>query len=136
MRRYVSLVLLALFATLVFAPAALAQMSDEQMMEDGQMMEDEMMSTSTATATSMSTASAMSTATSMSTASAMDEEMMTASAMGDEMMTASATATAMMDDKLPGTGGTSLVPAFALMAGLLLMGSGVAAFAFVRRATS
>ena len=84
------------------------------MMEDGQMMDAEMMSTSTATATSMSTASAME----------------------DEMMTASATATAMMDDKLPGTGGPSPAPAFALMAGLVLMGSGVAAFALVRRATS
>jgi hypothetical protein len=74
----------------------------------------------------MSTASAMSTATSMSTASAM----------GDEMMTASSTATAMMEDKLPGTGGPSLAPAIAMMAGLMLMGSGVAAYAFVRRATS
>ena len=120
MRRYVSLVLLALFATLVFAPAALAQMNDDQMMED------EMMSTSTATASSMPTASAMSTATSMSTASAMDEE----------MMTASSTATAMMDEKLPGTGGPSLAPALALMAGLMLVGSGVAAFAFVRRGAS
>jgi hypothetical protein len=108
MRRYVSLVLLALFATLVFAPAATAQMNDDQMMDD------EIMSTSTATATSMSTASAM----------------------DDEMMTASATATAMMDDKLPGTGGPSLAPALALMAGLVLLGSGVAAFTFVRRATS
>jgi len=42
----------------------------------------------------------------------------------------------MMDDKLPGTGGPSLAPAFALMAGLAMMGSGVAAFAFVRRAAS
>ena len=126
MPRYVSLVLLALFATLVFAPAAMANSHTDQMMNDDQMMEDEMMSTSTATATSMSTASAMSTATSMSTASAMD----------DEMMTASATATAMMNDKLPGTGGPSLAPAIALIAGLMLMGSGVAAYAFVRRATS
>ena len=137
MRRYVSLVLLALFATLVLAPAAMAQMNDdqmmddEQMMDDGQMMDDEMMSTSTATATSMSTASAMSTASMMSIASAMS----TASAMGDEM-TASATTTAMMEDRLPGTGGPSLAPAFALMAGLMLMGSGVAAFALVRRTTS
>jgi hypothetical protein len=38
MRRYVSLVLLALFATLVFAPAAMAQMNDDQMMDDVQMM--------------------------------------------------------------------------------------------------
>jgi hypothetical protein len=120
MRRYVSLVLLVLFATLVFAPAAMAQMNDDQMMDD------EMMSTSTSTATSMSTASALSTATSMSTASAM----------GDEMMTASTTATAMMGDKLPGTGGPSLAPAIAMMAGLMLMGSGVATYAFVRRATS
>src|SRR5215213_9725202 len=125
MRRYVSLVVLALLAALVFAPAATAQMNDDQMMDD-----DQMMSTST------STASSTSTATSMSTASAMNGETMTASAMGDEMMTASATATAMMGDKLPGTGGPSLVPAFALMAGLVLMGSGVAAFAFVRRAFS
>ena len=136
MPRYVSLVLLALFATMVFAPAAMANSHTDQMMNDDQMMEDEMMSTSTATATSMSTASAMSTATSMSTASAMDDEMMTASAMGDEMMTASTTATAMMEDKLPGTGGPSLAPAIALMAGLMLMGSGAAAYAFVRRATS
>ena len=114
MRRYVSLVLLALFATLVFAPAAMAQMNDDQMMDDGQMMDDEMMSTSTSTATSMSTASAM----------------------GDEMMTASTTATAMMEDKLPGTGGPSLAPTIALMAGLVMMGSGVGAYAFVRRATS
>ena len=126
MPRYVSLVLLALFATMVFAPAAMANSHTDQMMNDDQMMEDEMMSTSTATASSMSTASAMSTATSMSTASAMD----------DEMMTASATATAMMNDKLPGTGGPSLAPAIALIAGLMLMGSGVAAYAFVRRATS
>ncbi len=126
MRRYVSLVLLALFATLVFAPAAMAQMNDDQMMDD------EMMSTSTSTATSMSTASALSTASAMSTATSMS----TASAMGDEMMTASTTATAMMGDKLPGTGRPSLAPAIALMAGLMLMGSGVAAYAFVRRATS
>ncbi len=38
MRRYVSLVLLALFAMLVFAPAAMAQMNDDQMMDDVQMM--------------------------------------------------------------------------------------------------
>ncbi|MBD0355014.1 MAG: hypothetical protein ICV58_07545 [Rubrobacteraceae bacterium] len=56
--------------------------------------------------------------------------------MGDEMMTASSTATAMMEDKLPGTGGPSLAPAIALVTGLMLMGSGVAAYAFVRRATS
>jgi hypothetical protein len=43
---------------------------------------------------------------------------------------------AMMDDELPGTGGPSLVPAFAMMAGLLLIGSGGVAFAFVRRSTS
>ena len=126
MRRNVSLVLLALFATLVFAPAAMAQMNDDQMMDD------EMMSTSTSTATSMSTASATSTATSTSTATPMS----TASAMGDETMTASATATAMMEDKLLGTGGPSLAPAIALIAGLMLMGSGVAAYAFARRATS
>jgi hypothetical protein len=42
----------------------------------------------------------------------------------------------MMDNKLPSTGGPSLVPAFALMAGLLLIGSGVAAFVLVRRAAS
>jgi hypothetical protein len=60
--------------------------------------------------------------------------MSTASAMGDEMMTASSTATAMMDEKLPGTGGPS--PVIALIAGLMLMGYGVAAFSFVRRATS
>jgi hypothetical protein len=84
MRRYVSLVLLALFATLVFAPAAMAQMNDDQMMDD------EMMSTSTA----------------------------------------------MMDDKLPGTGGPSLAPALAPALALMLLGSGVAAFTFVRRATS
>src|SRR3712207_8571012 len=100
MRIYVSLVLLALFATLVFAPAAMAQMNDDQIMDD------EMMSTSTSTATSMSTASATSTATPMSTASAM----------GDETMTASATATAMMEDKLSGTGGPSLAPEIALIA--------------------
>ncbi len=40
-----------------------------------------------------------------------------------------------MDDKLPGTGGPSLAPAFALLAGLMLTGSGVAAFALVRQAT-
>jgi hypothetical protein len=38
MRRYVSLVLFALFATLVFAPAAMAQMNDDQMMDGVQMM--------------------------------------------------------------------------------------------------
>ena len=42
----------------------------------------------------------------------------------------------MMEDKLPGTGGPSLPPVFALMAGLMLMGSGLAAYALVRRATS
>ncbi len=125
MCRYVSLVPLALMAALVFAPAAVAESHNSRMMDD-QMMDDEMMSTSTSTATSMATASAMSTATSMSTASAME----------DEMMTASTTATAMMEDKLPGTGGPSLAPAIALIAGLMLMGSGVAAYAFVRRATS
>jgi LPXTG-motif cell wall-anchored protein len=81
------------FATLLFAPAAMANSHTAQMMDY------ELMSTSTATATSMSTASAM-------------------------------------DDKLPNTGGPSLAPAFVLLAGLMLMGSGVAAFALVRRATS
>ncbi|MDF2704117.1 MAG: hypothetical protein K0S10_3063 [Rubrobacteraceae bacterium] len=53
MRRYVSLVLVAALALLVFAPAALAQQMDDDMM-----MEDDMMSPS-ASASAMSSASAM-----------------------------------------------------------------------------
>jgi hypothetical protein len=49
MRRYVTLVLLALFATLVFAPAALVQMNDDQMMDDGQTMDDDQMMSRAAT---------------------------------------------------------------------------------------
>ena len=51
MRRYVYLVAVVALATLVFAPAALAQqMGDDMMMEDEMMMEETMMSSASASA--------------------------------------------------------------------------------------
>ena len=80
----------ALLVAVVFAPAAVAKMHNDQMIND-----DDMMGSASASASAMSSA--------------------TSSAMGDEMMSASASASS-----LPGTGGMpllSLLPAAALIAG-------------------
>jgi hypothetical protein len=101
------LVLLAALALLVFAPAALAQqMDDNMMMEDSTMMEDNMM---------MDSASA--------SASAMME---------DEMMSGSASASAMMGDDLPRTGGTPLLPLLSAAVLAVMVGSGLVAARLVR----
>jgi hypothetical protein len=109
MRRYVCLVALVALATLVFAPAALAQqMGDDMMMEDEMMMEETM----------------------MSSASAMGDDMMSASAMGEEEMMSSASASA---SALPGTGGTPILPLISAAALVLIVGSGMLAATLVRR---
>jgi hypothetical protein len=115
MRRYVSVVLLAALALLVFAPAALAD--SHKMMED-EMMEDEMM---------MSSASASASAMSSASASAMMEEDMM---MEEEMMgSASASASA---SALPSTGGPQLLPLLSLAALITVVGSGLVAARLVR----
>ncbi len=121
MRRYVSLVLVAALATLVFAPAALAQqmegemMGDDMMMEESMMMEDEMMSSASASA--------------MSSASAMDEEMMSASSSASAMMGESASASA---SALPGTGGTPILPLLSAAVLAVMVGSGILAARLIR----
>jgi hypothetical protein len=108
---------LAVIATLVFAPAAVAQqmedemMGDDKMMEQEMMMEDDMMSSASA--------SAMSSVSAMSSASAMDDEMMSGSA--------SASASA-----LPGTGGPQLLPLLSIAALVAIVGSGIVAARLVR----
>ena len=117
MRKYVALVLLAALATLVFAPAAMAQQMDDDnmgnddnmMMEDDQMMQDDMMSSASASA--MPSASAMSSATSSASAS--------------PMSSASASS-------LPKTGGTPLLPLLPAAVMAVVVGSGVVAARLVR----
>ena len=117
MRKYVSLVLLAALALLVFAPAALAQqMDDNMMMEDSTMMEDNMM---------MDSASASASAMMMDSASA-------SAMMEDEMMSGSASASAMMGDDLPRTGGTPLLPLLSAAVLAVMVGSGLVAARLVR----
>lgn len=109
MRRYVSVVLLAALALLVFAPAALA--------DSHKMMEDEMMSSASASASAMSSASA---------SAMMEEDMM----MEEEMMgSASASASA---SALPSTGGPQLLPLLSLAALITVVGSGLVAARLVR----
>jgi len=110
MRRYVSVVLLAALALLVFAPAALA--------DSHKMMEDEMM---------MSSASASASAMSSASASAMMEEdvMMEEEMMGSASASASASA-------LPSTGGPQLLPLLSLAALIMVVGSGLVAARLVR----
>ena len=116
MRKYVSVVLLAALALLVFAPAALAQqMGDDNMMEDDMMMEDEMMGSASASASAMSSASA---------SAMMEEDMM----MEEEMMgSASASASA-----LPTTGGPQILPLLSVAALAMVVGSGLVAARLVR----
>ena len=129
MRKYVSLVLLAALALIVFAPAALAQqMEDNMMMEDSTMMEDNMMMDSaSASASAMmmdsASASAMMTDSASASASAMME---------DEMMSGSASASAMMGDDLPRTGGTPLLPLLSAAVLAVMVGSGLVAARLVR----
>jgi hypothetical protein len=129
MRKYVALVLLAALATLVFAPAAMAQQMDDDnmgnddnmMMEDDQMMQDDMMSSasSSASASAMSSSSAMSSASPMSSASA------SASPSASAMMSASAS-------PLPKTGGTPLLPLLSAAVLAVMVGSGIVAARLVR----
>jgi hypothetical protein len=116
MRKYVALVLLAALATLVFAPAAMAQqMEDDNMMEDDQMMQDDMMSSASSSA--MSSASATSSASPMSSVSA--------SPSASAMMSASASA-------LPKTGGTPLLPLLSAAVLAVMVGFGIVAARLVR----
>jgi hypothetical protein len=129
MRKYVALVLLAALATLIFAPAAMAQQmeddnmgnDDNMMMEDDQMMQDDMMSSasSSASASAMSSSSAMSSASPMSSASA------SASPSASAMMSASAS-------PLPKTGGTPLLPLLSAAVLAVMVGSGIVAARLVR----
>jgi hypothetical protein len=129
MRKYVALLLLAALATLIFAPAAMAQQmeddnmgnDDNMMMEDDQMMQDDMMSSasSSASASAMSSSSAMSSASPMSSASA------SASPSASAMMSASAS-------PLPKTGGTPLLPLLSAAVLAVMVGSGIVAARLVR----
>ena len=126
MRKYVALVLLAALATLVFAPAAMAQQMDDDnmgnddnmMMEDDQMVQDDMMSSASASAMSSATSSAS--ASPMSSASAMEDEMSSSA-----MMSASASS-------LPKTGGTPLLPLLSAAVLAVMVGSGIVAARLVR----
>ena len=109
MRKYVALVLLAALATLVFAPAAMAQQmeddnmgnDDNMMMEDDQMMQDDMMSSASSSASASASPSA------------------------SAMMSASASA-------LPKTGGTPLLPLLSAAVLAVMVGSGIVAARLVR----
>jgi hypothetical protein len=109
MRKYVALVLLAALATLIFAPAAMAQQmeddnmgnDDNMMMEDDQMMQDDMMSSASSSASASASPSA------------------------SAMMSASAS-------PLPKTGGTPLLPLLSAAVLAVMVGSGIVAARLVR----
>ena len=115
MRRYVSLVLLAAMALLVFAPAAFAQQMEDEMMMENEMM----MNSASASASAMSSAS-----TSASASAMMEDEMMGGSA---SAMMASASAA-----NLPSTGGTPLLPLLSAAVLAVMVGSGLLAARLVR----
>ena len=120
--------------TLVFAPAAVAQMDDDQMMGDQQMMDDDMMSSpmSSASASASTMSSASASASLMSSASASASPMSSAGAMGDEMMSTSASMS-VSASPLPRTGGMVLLPLLPAATLALIAGSGIAAAVLVRR---
>ena len=123
MRRLALAGLLALLVAVVFAPAAVAQMhEDNMMMNDDNMM----MSSASASASAMSSASASASAT--SSASAMGDQMM--GGKGHKMMSASASAS-----PLPRTGGMPLMPLLSAAALALMAGSGIVAAKLVRRSS-
>jgi hypothetical protein len=130
MRKYLYLVALVALATLVFAPAALAQrMGDDNMMNDDKMMgDDNMMSSASSSASAMSSAS--SSASAMSSPSASASAMMSPSASASAMSSPSASATA---SALPGTGGPPLLTLISAAALVLILGSGLLAATVVRR---
>jgi hypothetical protein len=109
MRRLLLLVAVCLVGVLVMSPAAFADMH-------------------TASAMGSASASAMGSAS----ASAMGSASASASAMGSASASASATATASAS-ALPGTGGPIGPSLLGLMAGAMLLGSGVVSLAIVRR---
>jgi hypothetical protein len=107
-RRYVSLVLVAALALLVFAPAALAQQMDDDMMSPS------------------ASASAMSSASAMGDDQMMEDDMMSPSASA-MMGSASASASA-----LPSTGGPQVLPLLSVAALAVMVGSGLVAARLVR----
>jgi type IV secretory pathway TrbL component len=139
MRRLMYMAALALVATLVLAPGAMAhQMNGEHMMPNGQMMDDNMMASPSASASATPSANNM-----MASPSA------SASASPSATPTASATATAStmptasaargdhggVGSQLPRTGGVPLVSLVSVGALVLLVGSGLAAARLLRRST-
>src|SRR5215212_2837383 len=120
MRRLALAASLSLLVALVFAPAAVAKMHDDQMMGDDDMMmeDDDMMGSASAMGSASSSAMSSASATAMSSASAMDEEMMSASASASP---------------LPRTGGMSLTPLLSAAALAMMAGSGILAARLVRR---
>src|SRR5829696_7663212 len=132
MRRLVYMAALALVATLVLAPGAMAQqMNGEHMMPNGQMMDDAQMMGGNMIASPSASASASSSATAAPTATA------TASAPRSHHHHGGggSSASAAVGGLLPSTGGVPLVSLVSAGALALLMGSGLVAARLLRRRT-
>jgi hypothetical protein len=141
MRRSVLLVLSVAFAVLVFAPLAAAQTNYKgmgrnqagHMRVDHRGMDNNMMAspTSSASASASAMSSPSASASAMSTsASASASPTSSAGATTSAGPTATASATA-----LPDTGGTPLIPLLSAAVLVLLVSSGIAAIALIRRSS-
>ena len=135
MRRLVYMAALALVATLVLAPGAMAlQMNGEHMMPNGQMMDDNMMASPSASASASPsvtpTASATPTATATATASTMASAPRSHHHGGG-----GSSISAAVGGRLPSTGGVPWVSLVSVGALVSLMGFGLVAYRLLRRST-